>query len=512
LRPVSVPACVLLVLCSSEEFGVSAILFSRQQFYSVALLCATLLATSTAYAHVSEQGLVLLLPTNVYITTGVLAVVLTIVLLALVPARWTHKLFATKSPVAASACAQKTSVKHTDAIAHSLPRNIPSVLSALLLFALLYVGYAGSHDPLENPLPLFIWTIWWVGFVVLQGVAGNLWQSLNPWTGLYRLTCHLIKPTAPRQLPKRLGVWPGVATLLLFTMFALADIAPDAPGRLAGIVGLYWLFTLIAMFVFGEQWLHRCECFSMLLRRYAQLAMIGQQSGTIRFGFPGWRAYACRAKSISGAIFVLVLLGSGSFDGLNETFSWLAFINVNPLEFPGRSAVVDKTILGIVAANILLVAIYAVCIFAGTHWANTKSDLGNKVSYHQAFCQLAIAILPIAFAYHFAHFLTAFMINAQYALAAVSDPLDKGADLLNLGTFYVTTGFMNSHHTVEAIWLTQALAVVAGHVLSVMLAHAIALDLFGSARRAIISQAPLAAFMVAYTFMGLWLLAAPRGA
>jgi len=65
---------------------------------------------------------------------------------------------------------------------------------------------------------------------------------------------------------------------------------------------------------------------------------------------------------------------------------------------------------------------------------------------------------------------------------------------------------------VETIWLMQAASVVIGHILSVMLAHAIALDLFGSARRAIISQAPLAAFMVLYTLLGLWLLAAPRGA
>ena len=30
-------------------------------------------------------------------------------------------------------------------------------------------------------------------------------------------------------------------------------------------------------------------------------------------------------------------------------------------------------------------------------------------------------------------------------------------------------------------------------------------------RRAVLGQAPLAAFMVAYTFFGLWLLASPRG-
>ncbi|MDP6219781.1 MAG: hypothetical protein QF801_06705, partial [Alphaproteobacteria bacterium] len=46
-------------------------------------------------------------------------------------------------------------------------------------------------------------------------------------------------------------------------------------------------------------------------------------------------------------VFTLVLLGTGSFDGFNETFVWLDLIGVNPLAFPGRSAVVVPVILGL---------------------------------------------------------------------------------------------------------------------------------------------------------------------
>ena len=70
----------------------------------------------------------------------------------------------------------------------------------------------------------------------------------------------------------------------------------------------------------------------------------------------------------------------------------------------------------------------------------------------------------------------------------------------------------STQDTVRAIFLTQAGAVVAGHMLAIILSHAIAVREFGSARRAVLSQAPLAVFMVLYTFFGLWLLAAPRGA
>ena len=53
---------------------------------------------------------------------------------------------------------------------------------------------------------------------------------------------------------------------------------------------------------------------------------------------------------------------------------------------------------------------------------------------------------------------------------------------------------------------------VAGHVIALLLAHAIAIRAGQSTRRAALAQAPLALFMVAYTVFGLWLLATPRGA
>jgi mannose/fructose/N-acetylgalactosamine-specific phosphotransferase system component IIC len=65
---------------------------------------------------------------------------------------------------------------------------------------------------------------------------------------------------------------------------------------------------------------------------------------------------------------------------------------------------------------------------------------------------------------------------------------------------------------VRLIWMTQAGVVVAGHVIALLLAHAIAIRAGQSTRRAALAQAPLALFMVAYTVFGLWLLATPRGA
>jgi len=465
------------------------------RLFSVLLL---LLINRDAAAHVSEQGLVLLLPTDIYIASGVLVVALTLVLLLVLPATYPQRLF---SSVSFPFPLNKLSILQV----------LTSLFSLLLLCGLLYLGFTGTRDPLENLLPLTIWTVWWIALPIMHGIFGDIWRWLNPWSGLLVLLRHC-GFSVPFSLPEKLGHWPGIIIFLLFTSFALADIAPDDPQRLAVLTAAYWCFTMLMMLCFGEEWRHRGECFSMLLSRFSLLSPLGMSGGSTGIGAPGWKLLFNPASvSVSASIFVLVLLGCGSFDGLNETFAWLAFIGVNPLEFPGRSAVVLETVLGLLTTNVLLIAIFFLCVAAGVCLANRNTS-SDKVNFKTAFCALAVSVLPIAFAYHFAHFLTTFMINGQYAIAAVSDPLGNGADLLDLGAYYVTTGFMNTPDSVEAIWLTQAGMVVFGHVLSVLLAHAIAVQLFGNASRAIVSQAPLAAFMVGYTFIGLWLLAAPKGA
>ena len=205
------------------------------------------------------------------------------------------------------------------------------------------------------------------------------------------------------------------------------------------------------------------------------------------------------------AIFILLLLGSGSFDGLNETFWWLDLLGLNPLEFPGRSAVIRQTLAGLFISNLALVMVFALSIRLGLTLAQEQMALTKAV------CLFAPSILPIALGYHIAHYLPGFLVDGQYALAAASDPLGTGADLLGLGQFYVTTGFFNSQSSVRVIWLSQAGAVVGGHILAVMLAHGLAVRQFGKARKAVLVGAPLALFMVLYTLFGLWLLASPRG-
>ncbi|QBF32021.1 hypothetical protein CFI11_12425 [Thalassococcus sp. S3] len=445
-----------------------------------------LLWPGLALAHVAEQGFVLLLPTGVYTAAGVAAVALTAFVLIAAPAERMQRLFA----------ARRMRLPTVERL-----RIFTSLLSLIALVFLIYVGFNGPRDPLSNLMPLVFWTFFWIMLVTLAGVFGDLWRWLNPWTGLYRL---IGAPQQPLRLPAALGVWPATALVILFSAFLLADIAPDDPARLAYFVGIYWLFTMFGLVLFGPAWLSQVEVFSALFRLYGALSPFRARPDG-GFGAPGWRLLGI-APTVSTGVLALTLLGAGSFDGLNETFWWLARIGVNPLEFPGRSAVVAPTILGLVASIVLLIAAFALTVWLGLWITQSTRD------FPVAFSRLALSLLPIAFGYHIAHYFTAFLVNGQYLLAALSDPWADGSDYLGLAPFYVTTGFFNHMDTVRIIWLTQAGAVVIGHVWAVLLAHRMATDLFPSGRKAALATAPLSAFMVAYTFLGLWLLAAPRGA
>ncbi len=439
------------------------------------------LTPAAAQAHATGRGLVLLLPTGLYMTAGALAVLASVIVLTVLPARALRATFRPRLLWSRPPGGGETAV---------------SLAAFAVLAALVLAGLTGSRDPLANPLPLTIWVLWWVGFTLAQAVFGDLWRWANPWTGLHRL----VALAPPFSLPARLGYWPAVAGLLAFGWFELVDIAPADPTRLARAVAAYWAVSFAGMVLFGaEAWLARAECFTVFFGFIARLAPVRAHGGETRAAAPGADLLAHPPLPVSGALFLLLALSTVSFDGLSKTFFWLARIGVNPLAFPGRSAVVWENTAGLIGAWAALTLAFAVCNLAGLALA------GERGRFRESFGRLALAITPIALGYHLAHYLPVLLVNGQYALAAV-------ATILGLGEVHVTTSFFNTTQTVRLIWLTQAGAIVVGHIVAVAVAHRLALELFPDPRRAALSQIPLSALMVLYTLLGLWLLASPTGA
>jgi hypothetical protein len=410
-----------------------------------------------ALAHTGERGFVMLLPTGLYITGGALAVALSFAVMALIP------LGKLQAPQARAA--EKENSKAA------------SFLSFVLLALLLACGWFGSRDPLDNPLPLTVWTLWWVGFTFLCAVLGDLWRHLNPWGWL---------PVRGRFALKA-GYWPAVALLLAFAWFELIYPAPQDPAILAWVVVSYLVLNAFAVWLYGKEWLHRGEAFSVFYGMVSRLA-------------PPWRRLVGGEILPSSLVaFVLVALASVSFDGLSRTFWWLGLIGENPLEHPGRSAVQLPNTLGLVVTGLVFISCYLLAV-----WLGGKLVKAGEPGYGY----YVLSIVPIAFGYHFAHYFPSFLVDAQYALRALSDPLERGWDLFGTRDLHVRTSFLADPDSIYVIWNVQVAAIVAAHVAAVLVAHLLALRRHPP-RTALVSQVPLTGLMVGYTILGLWLLSTP---
>lgn len=461
---------------------------------------AIVLATaSAAHAHSAEGGLVLLLPTGYYLTGAAVAVAATFLLLAALPDRASRRL---------------ATMRLNIATVPDVPHAVTSSLSFLFLALLLVAGIFGTRDPVENPLPLTIWTVWWLCLTVAQCVTGPLWPHLNPWTGpfavLRRLSAIEVGKTPLARLPERAGYRIAILQFAAFAWFELVDLAPADPDRLAAAVITYWLLNFGGMLVFGEkEWMGRAEPFSIFFGLIGRLSPFdrrpdGADATRIALVWPGYSLIRQPALPLSGVLFILLALSNSSFDGLSRTFLWLEAIRINPLEFPGRSAVEMSGTIGMVGTFLILSAVFLIAVAIGCRMA------GQGDIWKEAAGRLVYSIAPIALAFQAAHHLTSLLVEGQNVLIAYSDPFSLGWNLFGTAGWHTTTSFLNTMDGVSMIFNAETALIATGHVVGIVMAHLIATQLFADPRKAVISQIPLAALMVFYTAFGLWLLSTPR--
>ncbi|HET6156874.1 MAG TPA: hypothetical protein VFE34_00885 [Dongiaceae bacterium] len=437
-----------------------------------------------ALAHTSERAFILLLPTGYYLFGGALAVAASFLILLALPASSVKRWFDASLNIAR---------------APALSVTCSSLVSFCLLVLLTLAGYFGSRDPLDNPLPLTVWTLWWIDVTLAHALFGNLWRYLNPWVGPFRLLW-----TKKAPLPYRLGYWPAILGLLSFAWFELIHPAPDDPAILAQAVIVYSVITWIGMALFGEEaWLSQGDCFSVFFALIARVAPLQTRDERLSLVPPGCALAEFDPLPPSGILFVLLTLTTVSFDGLSRTFWWLGLNGINPLEFPGRSAVMGINTVGLFALWLLLSVAFLACIWLGRAMAGQRSPFWTQAG------ALAASILPISIGYQFAHYLTSFLVNIQYTAVAATDPFARGWFNAEERMHHVTTSFLSNHDSVAIIWNLQAAGIVIGHIIAVLTAHLITLKRESDRRVMLACQVPLALLMVAYTLFGLWLLSTP---
>ncbi len=496
------------------------------------LLFAFLLGVAApAGAHTGGRAFILLLPGDLYMAAGAVVVALSFLLISLIPSTNFARVERLR---------RRLAVVGGLGARGRLASCCPSLVSFFMLLLLIVAGRWGSRDPLSNPLPLFVWTVWWIGFTYLHLLFGNVWAYLNPRSGLYRVATSLPgvkqwigKP--PLRYPRWVAYWPAVFTYLVFVWIELIHPSPADPAVLANMVSLYLAVNFLGIFLFGERpWLQYAEAFSVFFRVISWLSPLavrnqgdlrehcelehcpppnslncsqylgGESPKVVDITLPGLNLLSVRPLALSGVAFVLLVLSSVSFDGLSKTFFWLGLIGENPLEYPGRTALMIVNTAGLLGVFAALTVVFMAVLSV----AKVLSGIGNAIA-GQIFGVFVLSIVPIAFGYHFAHYLPVFLVDIQYAVRAMSDPLARGWDVFGTADLPIITSFLSDRFRVIFIWYAQMMIIVSAHVAGIYVAHALALRLAPRARTAIIGQVPLTLLMVGYTLFGLWLLSAP---
>jgi len=368
--------------------------------------------------------------------------------------------------------------------------SLPPAWLRYLLRAIGLIGWAwivvqgiagGSSD--ANVASLFLWVYGWVGLALLSATVGPVWHFLDPFSTLHDLGAALLRtlhiegwPAA--DYPASFGRWPAVVGFAFFVWLEL--VIQAGPATLFIVLVGYTAFTLAMMAQFGrDEWRSQGETFTVWFRLLGRLAWfrLVDEDGRVRrrtFGSgllePGW----------TPADVTLAALGVSSiiFDGLSQTE---VFFNLF-----GAPGIPERTILLFGFLGIVVLMAFGVARTVG---------LGA----------IGAGLLPIALGYLVAHYLTYLLINGQYLIVAVSDPLQKGSDLFGTG-FYLPTG---AWLPPGLVWTIQLAAVVGGHMLGAWGGHVVAVaDAPPGLQRAALRnrQVPLAVVMVSLTTLTLWSL------
>jgi hypothetical protein len=373
------------------------------------------------------------------------------------------------------------------------------------MFGLVLVSaIAGTRDAFENLAPTWIYVIFWLGVPLLSFLLGDVWRALSPWRALadafvwtWERSGRSAKPLA--VFPERLGRYPGALALLCFAALELCYSDPSSPHALAFATALYSYVTLFGMATFGRvTWTERGEGFAILFAYVARMAPLTVRDGRLRVR-PPFTGLGDVEAVPGSALFLAVALGSVGFDGFGRTTAWQDLIarveGPYILDRPGFAEL-------LVSAVDLAGLFAAVALVGFAYWGACALARSTVNAPRPLVREFVLSLVPIAFVYEVAHYFSLFVLQGQYAIPLLSDPLGKRWDLFGTAGVTPDLGVLSPN----TIWYVQASALVVGHVVGLTVAHDRAVTIFRDRDDALRSQYAMLALMVLYTVGGLWLL------
>ena len=418
----------------------------------IVLLFGIIAAPQLAFAHAFGQQFTLPLPVNLYLIGGVIAFLISCVLIS----------FAGNPTSLAPERVLPLSERAAD-----LVRTILELILLCGLTGGIALGLFGVQSAYFNPLTY----IFWIGLILmipyLSVLIGGIWEAGNPFKALLSL----ISPA----LPEGKRVWNGgylpalIAYVLLIILELFFPEVGTEPRFLAVLLLGYAIYLAACSFRYGaKDWYRFADAFSVFIGLAGKLAPIRLKERAVVFGSPVPGLVNEAPKHISLVLFVLFALAATAYDGFRETTAMLNLI-LNVLQTPW----LPTSFAIFLAFPFMFFLFYAGALLA------MKMLAKGSLSLKHYLLRFSYSLIPILFAYHFAHY---------FSLMTNSFGILIGADI---------------------IWYIQLAVIVLGHTFAAYVAHRIALNEFKEKRTALISQLPLVLLMVFYTAFGLWILAQP---
>jgi hypothetical protein len=390
-------------------------------------------------------------------------------------------------------------------LAHPVLRGSLKLIAVGLFLLTVAAGFFGDQDPNFNIAPTLVWIIWWVGFAVVSAFLGDVWALINPWRSLFDTAGRIYRALTGRPglslhlpYPAALGVWPAVGLLFAISWTELVFPSPAVPANIAWLAVLYSLIAWGGMALFGgATWVSRGEVFAIFFGLFARFAPTEQSKRGLALRPFGAGLLDNEPASPSMVAFVLLVLASVLYDGVLTTPEWTAAERWLITLMPRLSSLIVRTI------GLATFWAWFLATFLAVGWA--MSRVAGHDSPRDMARAFVLTLVPIAIAYHLAHYLTYLLTQGQYIILLMSDPFGYDWNLFGTAGYRVNIAIVGARFA----WYAAVIAIVVGHIAAVYLADVRAHQILGGRAAALRAQVPLTALMMVYTFVSLSILSEP---
>ena len=318
-------------------------------------------------------------------------------------------------------------------------------LFGLIILLFLTVPGLVSDEPAKTSVtPLVLWIFLWIAVPVLGLVFGDLYAKFNP------LSLIVNRDGASQNVYFASFLFIGL------TWFELVWNKPGNP-RHIGVVILLLLTAVSIAQKFYNKTIIEVDPLLLLHHLYSKMRITNSK--------PVFRTLLNNISNLAQLkgmeYFILLMIGTVTYDGLRETTFWFELFGSITYE-------TSFSTIAFLLMNLLIIVFYRFACYFAIRVSGENFNL-NEISL-----KFGHTMLPIAFAYHVTHYLSLLLFEFQTVIYRLNDPFGFGWNLFNVQEPEVIY-FLEP----IALWTIMVIVTLVGHMLSVVLAHDLSVKLFG---------------------------------